>query len=68
MDQSTYPKDLQWLMDNRSYKRCTKCKTGYLDTRIKRAVIVKCMFFWADLKRYRCNNCYATFYLRTNRE
>jgi len=47
----------------KEYKKCPYCKTGDLDTRVKRNKLVKSLFFWMDLKRYACNNCGRKVYL-----
>lgn len=50
------------------FHKCPKCKKGELDTRVPRSLIVKHLFFWLDVKRYRCNNCHAKVYIKTRPE
>lgn len=49
-----------------SYNPCPRCKSGILDTRIARGKIVKHLFFWMEVKRYKCSNCLAKVYVRVN--
>jgi hypothetical protein len=41
-----------------SYRRkCKKCNTGVLDTRVKRPLFIKLLFFWISVKIYKCDYC-----------
>jgi DNA-directed RNA polymerase subunit RPC12/RpoP len=53
-----------WIYKTVSYNQCPKCKMGLLDTRVSRGPIVKHLFFWLQVKRYRCNNCAAKVYVK----
>jgi hypothetical protein len=44
-------------------KKCKKCFRGKLETRAKRALIVKVTLFWLPVKRYRCDNCHKKTYI-----
>ncbi len=44
-------------------KKCKKCETGVLDTRVHRGVLAKLFLFWIPLKRYRCNECWKKTYI-----
>ncbi|SJZ98606.1 hypothetical protein SAMN04488132_107140 [Sediminibacterium ginsengisoli] len=46
-------------------RQCRKCKKGTLDTRVERAMVIKKLFFWLPIKRYRCSHCYRRTYLFT---
>jgi hypothetical protein len=39
------------------YEKCPSCKTGYLDTRIKRSFLYKHVLFFVKVKRYKCSAC-----------
>jgi len=49
-------------MEKNEEKKCRKCKTGVLNTRAKRAFIVKYFLFWLPIKRYQCNMCGKKIY------
>jgi len=53
-----------WVKAEKVYLRCPKCKVGHLDRRVPRDFFVKHVLFWMDIKRYRCNNCWAKVYIR----
>jgi len=38
-------------------RKCKKCNTGVLDTRVKRPLFIKVLFFWLTVKRYKCDYC-----------
>jgi len=42
-----------WL---KMYKKCPHCTHGVLADRVRRAPMMK-LVFWINVKRYRCNNC-----------
>jgi len=42
---------------------CKKCNKGKLDERVPRDVVVKKLFFWLPLKRFRCSYCNKKTYL-----
>jgi hypothetical protein len=44
-------------------RKCTKCDTGILDTRVSRGFLIKMFLFWLPLKRYRCNVCWKKSYI-----
>jgi len=44
-------------------QQCKKCHRGVLDSRVKRALLVKVALFWLPIKRYRCNYCDKKTYL-----
>jgi hypothetical protein len=52
-----------WLEATRSYTKCPKCEKGLLDTRIPRSFLYKYVFVWADVKRFKCNNCMVRLHL-----
>ena len=56
--------DNSWMDRSVSYNPCPKCKSGTLDTRIARGKIVKHLFFWMEVKRYKCSNCLAKVYVK----
>lgn len=41
----------------KAYEKCPSCKTGYLDTRIRRAFVYKYILFFLKVKRYKCSAC-----------
>jgi hypothetical protein len=45
------------------HQKCKKCHRGVLDSRVKRALLVKVALFWLPIKRYKCNNCNKKTYL-----
>ena len=47
---------------------CPKCKLTDTADRIRRPMIVKLMFFWLPLRRYRCLFCLKTTYRVHRRE
>ncbi len=56
-----------WMDTSRTYAKCPKCGTGYLDTRVPRGFFVKHVLFWLDVKRYKCNNCGNKVYLNNKK-
>ena len=44
-------------------QQCKKCHRGVLDSRVKRALLVKLALFWLPIKRYKCNICDKKTYL-----
>ena len=44
-------------------QQCKKCHRGFLDSRVRRALLVKVALFWLPIKRYRCNFCDKKTYL-----
>jgi len=44
-------------------QQCKKCRRGVLETRVKRAFLVRMILFWLPIKRYRCNFCNKKTYL-----
>lgn len=58
--------NLQWIDKPLVYIKCPRCKVGNLDTRVPRGTLIKYALFFTDVKRYRCNNCYAKVYAKTN--
>jgi transposase-like protein len=44
-------------------RKCPKCKTGHLEERVRRPVIVKTLLFWLPIKRYRCFDCDRKSYI-----
>jgi len=45
---------------------CPRCKTE-LHTRVPRGRLVKSLFFWMSLKRYRCDKCLKYVYVKADR-
>jgi hypothetical protein len=43
-------------------RKCKKCNTGVLDTRVKRPLFIKVLFFWLNVKRYKCDYCNKSTY------
>jgi len=39
------------------YEKCPSCKTGYLDTRIRRSFLYKYVLSFIKVKRYKCSAC-----------
>lgn len=58
--------DTKWIEEPILYVKCPRCKIGDLNTRVRRGPIVKYLLFLTDIKRYRCNNCYAKVFATTN--
>ena len=48
-------------------KKCKKCDSGYLDSRVKKPLLVKLVLSWlpvnVNVKRYRCDYCHKKTYL-----
>jgi hypothetical protein len=42
---------------------CKKCRKGLLQSRVKRAFLIKIALFWLPIKRYKCNYCDKKSYL-----
>ncbi|CAM4110809.1 hypothetical protein SAMN06265348_103317 [Pedobacter westerhofensis] len=55
-----------WVNIIPSYPDCPHCHQGKLDTRVKRAFIVRKLFIWMDVKRYQCNACGKKVYLKNH--
>jgi hypothetical protein len=47
----------EWLKKVVTYQDCPKCKSGQLSTRVPQSFFYKHIIFWADYKRYRCDQC-----------
>lgn len=41
----------------KEYLKCPSCKTGFLDTRVKRSFLYKNILFFVKVKRYKCSAC-----------
>jgi len=41
----------------RNRRICKKCSQGVLDSRARRPALVKLLFFWLPIRRYKCNYC-----------
>lgn len=41
----------------KEYQKCPSCKTGFLDTRVKRSFLYKNVLFFLKVKRYKCSAC-----------
>jgi len=55
-----------WIEESIIYVKCPRCKIGDLDVRVRRGILIKYMLMFSDVKRYRCSNCYAKVYAKTN--
>lgn len=44
-------------------QECKKCHKGVLQSRVKRAFLIKVALFWLPIKRYKCNYCNKKTYL-----
>jgi len=44
-------------------KKCPKCKNGVLADRVRRGPIARYLFFWLNLKRYKCYRCGKKSYI-----
>jgi transposase-like protein len=56
--------DASWIHVQKTYRKCPHCKSGLLDTRVKRGFFVKNIFVWMNVKRYQCNSCRKKFYVK----
>jgi len=43
---------------------CPNCKS-HLHNRVSRGWIVKNVFFWLSVKRYRCDKCFKSVYVKS---
>lgn len=51
------PSDSFLLLPEKEYQKCPFCKTGFLDTRVKRSFLYKNILFFVKVKRYKCSAC-----------
>jgi hypothetical protein len=45
------------FLPQKVYEKCPSCKTGYLDTRIRRSFLYKYILIFVKVKRYKCSAC-----------
>jgi transposase-like protein len=53
-----------WLSKVTTYQKCPHCKKGDLATRVPRSFSHKYLMFWANFKRYRCDDCNKQAHVR----
>lgn len=58
--------DNSWASIVKTYQKCPHCKTGLLDTRVKRGFFVRNFFVWMNVRRYQCSSCGRKSYLKQN--
>jgi len=58
--------DNKWASVVKNHQRCPHCKTGLLDSRVKRGFFVRNIFVWMKVKRYQFCSCGRKFYLKQN--
>jgi DNA-directed RNA polymerase subunit RPC12/RpoP len=63
---SVSDKENNWI--DKEYNKCPRCKIGQLNKRVHRDPFVKYVLFWQDIKRYRCNNCWAKVYIKSRKK
>jgi DNA-directed RNA polymerase subunit RPC12/RpoP len=51
------PSDSFLLLPEKEYQKCPYCKTGFLDSRVKRSFLYKNILFFVKVKRYKCSAC-----------
>jgi hypothetical protein len=56
--------ELDWVKTIVVYKKCPKCKTGDLSSRVPRSFYYKYIVFWSDYRRYRCDDCNKLVHIR----
>jgi len=56
--------DNSWAKIVKTYQRCPHCKTGLLNTRVKRGFFVRNLFVWMNVKRYECSSCGRKSYIK----
>jgi transposase-like protein len=59
--------DASWINVVKTYHKCPRCKSGLLDTRIKRGFFVRNVFIWMNVKRYQCNACGRKSYVKAHK-
>lgn len=54
---SALPSDSFLFLPEKEYEKCPYCKTGFLDTRVRRSFLYKHVLPFVKVKRYKCSAC-----------